>query len=116
MIHGLVHPGGLVRKVETDMSKEDELVLLGVAGSEVEAGMWNQALQSVGIKALVRPGGPGAGAWASAASFEHQVYVRADQLDDAQQVLQITAHDDRALPRARRAAPVVNRMRILKNS
>lgn len=98
------------------MGNRDDIVLLGVANSEVEAGMWNQALQAAGVKALVRPGGPGAGAWASSASFEHQVFVRADQLEKAERVLHGADQVDRALPRARRSAPVVNRMRILKNS
>lgn len=98
------------------MSDRDEIVLLGVAASEVEAGMWNQALNAAGVKALVRPGGPGAGAWASAASFEHQVFVRADQLELAEQVLNGAVGDGRPLPRARRAAPVVNRMKIQKSS
>lgn len=98
------------------MSNQDEIVLLGMAASEVEAGMWNQTLQAAGIKALVRPGGPGAGAWASSASFEHQVFVRADQLEIARDVLHGAVDEGRPLPRARRSAPVVNRMRILKNS
>lgn len=98
------------------MSSQDEIVLLGVASSEVEAGMWNQALQAAGVKALIRPGGPGAGAWASAASFEHRVYVRADQLDLAEQVLGGARNDGRPLPRARRNAPVVNRSRVRRDS
>lgn len=98
------------------MSNSDEIVLLGVASSEVEAGMWNQMLAAEGIKALVRPGGPGAGAWASSASFEHLVYVRADQLEQATSLLEGSVEDVRPLPRARRAAPVVNRMKIEKDS
>ncbi len=91
------------------MDNRDEIVLLGTAGSEVEAGMWNQALQAAGVKALIRPGGPGAGAWASSATFDHQVFVRADQLELAQKVLDGAMDVGRPLPRARRAAPRVNR-------
>ena len=97
------------------MGNRDEFVLLGVAGSEVEAGMWNQALQAAGVKALIRPGGPGAGAWASAATFDHQVFVRADQLDLAQKVLRGATDEGRPLPRARRAAPRVNRADLSEN-
>lgn len=93
------------------MDTRDEIVLVGIAGSEVEAGMWNQALKAAGVKALVRPGGPGAGAWASSATFDHQVFVRSDQLEKAQNVLQGYLGDDQPLPRARRAAPRVNRRR-----
>lgn len=91
------------------MDNRDEIVLLGTAGSEVEAGMWNQSLQAAGVKALIRPGGPGAGAWASAATFDHQVFVRADQLELAQKVLAGVMEESRPLPRARRSAPRVNR-------
>lgn len=90
------------------MSKPDDIVLLGMASSEVEAGMWNQVLQAEGIRALIRPGGPGAGAWASSASFEHQVFVRADQLERARVVLEGALEGGRPLPRGRRAAPTVN--------
>lgn len=98
------------------MSRPDEIVLLGMAGSEVEAGMWNQVLQANGIKALIRPGGPGAGAWASSASFDHHVFVRADQLESAQMALDGALEGGRPLPRARRSAPIVNRTRIQKDS
>lgn len=94
------------------MSESNDIVLLGMAGSEVEAGMWNQALQAAGIRALIRPGGPGAGAWASSASFEHQVFVRADQLDLAREVLDGATDSGRPLPRARRSAPRVNRAKL----
>lgn len=98
------------------MRDHDEIVLLGVAGSEVEAGMWNQVLKGAGIKALIRPGGPGAGAWASSATFDHQVFVRADQLELAQKLLTGVLEDGRSLPRARRSAPQVNKTRVNKNT
>ena len=97
------------------MENQDEIVLLATAGSEVEAGMWNQSLQAAGVKTLIRPGGPGAGAWASAATFDHQVFVRADQLELAQQVLDGAINEGRPLPRGRRAAPRVNRLSVNKN-
>lgn len=94
------------------MSEHDEIVLLGTAGSEVEAGMWNQVLKKAGVRTLVRPGGPGAGAWASSATFDHQVFVRADQLELAQNVLTGALGDARPLPRARRSAPTVRRTKL----
>lgn len=103
------------RKSEMAMGNQDEIVLVGVAGSEVEAGMWNQALRAAGVRALIRPGGPGAGAWASSATFDHQVFVRADQLELAQRVLQGSLVESRLLPRARRSAPRVNRTKSSKS-
>lgn len=94
------------------MTNQDEIVLLTTASSEVEAGMWNQELQAAGIRTLIRPGGPGAGAWASAATFEHYIYVRADQLGKAREVLGAALSDDPPLPRARHVAPIVNPARI----
>lgn len=93
----------------------DEIVLLGSAGSEVEAGMWKDALEAAGVRTLIRPGGPGAGAWASAATFEHHVYVRADQYEVARRVLEGAMENDPRLPRARTSAPVVNRVTVAKH-
>lgn len=98
------------------MSKSDEIVLLDSAASEVEAGMWADALQAAGVRTLVRPGGPGAGAWASAATFEHQVFVRADQLELARKILEGATERNARLPRARTAAPRVNRIARSKSS
>lgn len=97
------------RQGET-VSNSDEIVLLDLASSEVEAGMWKDALEAAGIRSLVRPGGPGAGAWASAATFEHHVFVRADQLELARKVLEGATEQNAPLPRARTRAPHVNRM------
>lgn len=93
------------------MERNDDIVLLTTTGSEVEAGMLNEELRAAGIRTLVRPGGPGAGAWASAATFDHQIFVRADELELAQKVLS-HSEEDAPLPRARRAAPKVNRVRV----
>lgn len=98
------------------MDKQDGIVLLGVAGSEVEAGMWNEVLREAGIKALIRPGGPGAGAWASSATFDHQVFVRADSLERAQAVLSGAVGDGRPLTRGRRSAPTVNRTKTSRGT
>lgn len=96
------------------MSDEVEIVLLGVAGSEIEAGMWKDELEQADIRTLVRPGGPGAGAWASSATFEHQVFVRADQLELAQEVLDGALDKPNSHPRKRQSVPTVNRARKIK--
>lgn len=98
------------------MTKPDDIVLLDSAGSEVEAGWWKEALEDAGVRTLVRAGGPGAGAWASAATFEHQVFVRADQLELARKVLNTVAGAIDPLPRARKGAPRVNRVVVHKDS
>ena len=65
----------------------DDIRFLVTAPNEPIASLWEQMLGDAGIPALVRPGGPGAGAWASVATFEHEIYVRASDLDRARQVL-----------------------------
>jgi hypothetical protein len=93
-----------------------DIVYLVTAGSEIEAMMWQDALRAEGITVLLRQGGPGMGAWASAATFEHKIFVRADQRDAALNILQGAAHQDMRAqsPRARRVAPVVNRRSLRK--
>lgn len=96
------------------MTRPEDIVLLDSAGSEVEAGWWKQALENAGVRTLVRAGGPGAGAWASAATFDHQVFVRADQLEMARDVLAGALNSKSSLPRTRRSAPRVNRAVVNK--
>lgn len=84
-----------------------DIVLLAVAQSEVEGQMWANALRDGGVNVLVKAGGPGMGAWASAATFEHRLYVRRDQLAKAQAILGRGATSTGV--RARRQAPRVNR-------
>lgn len=93
-----------------------EITYLATAGSEIEALMWRDALRAEGITALLRQGGPGMGAWASAATFEHALYVRADQHAAALEVLHGTMdeEDTPPLPRTRRNAPIVNRRSLRK--
>lgn len=62
-------------------------VLLQTVPNEIEAGMMSDILRDAAIPVMVRPGGPGLGAWASAATFEHAIYVRAGDLDRAREVL-----------------------------
>ncbi|HWV23416.1 MAG TPA: hypothetical protein VNZ58_04430 [Thermomicrobiales bacterium] len=88
---------------------EAEIVLLAVAQSEVEGQMWASTLRDAGVNVLVKSGGPGMGAWASAATFEHQLYVRQDQLARAQEILGPGVVTPDARMRARRQAPGVNR-------
>jgi ABC-type sulfate transport system substrate-binding protein len=68
----------------------DDIVFLMTAPNEPMARFWEDVLVDAGIPVLVKPGGPGAGGWGSVATFEHDLYVRRDDLDQA---LEIVAED-----------------------
>ena len=69
----------------------DDVVFLMTAPNEPMARFWEQVLVDEGIPVLVRPGGPGAGAWGSVAIFEHDLFVREDELQRAREIV---AEDD----------------------
>jgi ABC-type sulfate transport system substrate-binding protein len=68
----------------------DDIVFLMTAPNEPMARFWEDVLVDAGIPVLVKPGCPGAGGWGSVATFEHDLYVRRDDLDQA---LEIVAED-----------------------
>jgi len=55
--------------------RDDPVVYLATFPNEPLAQMWAETLRRNGIEVLVRPGGPGAGAWGSSFSFEHELHV-----------------------------------------
>lgn len=65
----------------------DDPVFLFTAPNEPMARYWEDVLVAAGIPVLVRPGGPGAGAWGSAATFEHALYVKKSDLERAQEIV-----------------------------
>jgi hypothetical protein len=77
------------------------------APNEPEAMMWAATLRTEGIDVMLRPGGPGAGAWASSATFEHALYVRSRDLDAARRVVRalLSGGGNDARPRARLENP-----------
>jgi hypothetical protein len=86
------------------------IVWLATAANEVEAIMWADVIRAREIPVLLRPGGPGAGAWASSATFEHELYVREPDLPAARALLDTIATP--AFPmelRPRRRAPRIRR-------
>lgn len=92
--------------------RETEVVLLATAPSEIEGMMWADSIRAEGINVMLRPGGPGAGAWASSATFEHALYVRRDTFTAAREILDrfLQGEDDAGRPsgaRARLSAPRV---------
>ena len=74
-------------------------VLLTTVANEFEANLIAGILRDEGISVMVRPGGPGFGAWASVATFEHAIYVRDTDEERARQVLdETTIDEDSATP------------------
>jgi hypothetical protein len=76
------------------LPRPEEIAFLITAPNEPIARLWEQMLAEAGIPALVRPGGPGAGAWGSVATFEHDLYVRQDDLHRARQIMAEETDDD----------------------
>jgi hypothetical protein len=64
-----------------------KVVYLATAPNETLAQLWIQALRDAGVKAMAKPLGPGFGAWASAFTLEHALYVLESQLETAREVL-----------------------------
>lgn len=63
------------------------LAVIAVAPNEIVARLWQGALAEEGIRAMLRPLGPGYGAWASAATLEHEIAVLATDAARAREVL-----------------------------
>lgn len=94
-----------------------QIVQLATAPSEVEGLMWANTLRDQGILVMLKPRGPGAGGWASSATFEHMLYVREEDYDRALEIVEQFTDDVATTPstaRARRAAPVVRRRSLRK--
>jgi hypothetical protein len=72
----------------------DDISFLMTAPNEPLARLWEQVLQEAGIPVLVRPGGPGAGAWGSVATFEHGFFVRKGDLERAREIIAAEGDDD----------------------
>ena len=67
---------------------------VAIAPNEPLAGLWRSVLEEAGIVSLVRPLGPGFGAWGSVATFEHEVLVPELDLDDAAALIAGLEGDD----------------------
>ncbi len=90
----------------------DAITWLVTAPNEPEAHLWANTLRALDIPVFMRSGGPGVGAWASASSFEQDLMVKERDLVRAHGVVRDllgTSGPLRNVPRARRAAPRVNR-------
>lgn len=69
-------------------------VFLVMAPNEIEANLIAGILREESIPVLLRPGGPGFGAWASAMTFEHAIYVRESDVERARSILEETTIGD----------------------
>jgi len=65
---------------------DSDLVWLVTAPNQPEAEMWAQSLRESGIPVLIQAGGPGYGAWASVAMFEHHLFVHRKDLKRAREL------------------------------
>ncbi len=63
---------------------DDPLVYLTTAPNEPMAGYWADVLTEAGIRHLVKHGGAGIGAWGSAATLEHELWVLRSQFAEAE--------------------------------
>ena len=66
---------------------DDPVVYLATVPNEPLARMWADVLEEAGIRTMVKAVGPGIGAWASAATLEHELYVLRSQLPEAESVI-----------------------------
>jgi hypothetical protein len=62
-------------------------VRVAIAPNQAIAELWKSALDGEGIIAMLRPLGPGFGAWASVATFEHEILVRGADVARARSIL-----------------------------
>lgn len=65
----------------------EPIVYLATVPNEPLALMWQQILRDEGITAMIKPTGPGVGAWGSAATFEHQIFVIASDRERAREIM-----------------------------
>jgi hypothetical protein len=96
---------------EGDPDLSDEIVWLITAPNEPEALMWADSIRATGVPVFVRAGGPGVGAWASVASFEHELLVRERDLIPARRIVRELLDPSAqasSQARARRGAPATN--------
>ena len=69
-------------------TEDDPIVYLATVPNEPLARMWADVLADAGIRALVKPVGPGFGAWGSVATFEHELHVLRSDFPAAEQIVQ----------------------------
>jgi hypothetical protein len=81
-------PGWSLTMVEQKTRQDDPVVYLTTLPNEPLARMWAETLRRNGIEVMVKPLGPGLGAWGSSFSFEHELHVLKSQLRPALLLIQ----------------------------
>ncbi len=76
-----------LRRQSQAIEDDEPIVYLATVGNEPLARMWAEILADEGVRAMLKPLGPGMGAWASTATFEHELYVLQSQLSQAQAIV-----------------------------
>jgi len=66
---------------------DDPVVYLATAPNEPLARMWAEVLAEAGIRAMLKAAGPGLGAWGSAFSLEHELFVLGSRRAEAAAIL-----------------------------
>lgn len=66
---------------------DDPIVYLATVANEPLAALWAEVLEEAGIRTMRKPTGPGFGAWASAVTLEHDLYVLRSQLAEAEAII-----------------------------
>lgn len=80
------------------INKDDPIVFLTSAPNEPLAQLSADVLRQEGIRVLLRPADPGFGAWASVATFTHELYVLKSQYDRALEILESLEEDESEEP------------------
>lgn len=75
-------------------NRDDPVVYLTTLPNEPMAQMWAETLRGNGIEVLVKPQGPGFGAWGSTFSFDHELHVLASRHAEALAIIQELLADD----------------------
>ena len=66
---------------------DDPIVYLATVPNEPLARLWADVLEEAGIRTMLKAAGPGVGAWASAATLEHELYVLRSQRPAAEAII-----------------------------
>ena len=75
-------------------AEDDPVVALTTAPNEPLAQLLAQVLLDEGIRTVVRPRGPGYGAWGSVATFEHELFVLGSELARAREIIAELQEDE----------------------
>ena len=73
---------------------EDPIVYLATVPNEPLARMYADVLEEAGIRTMVKAVGPGVGAWGSAFTLEHELYVLRSHHSEAEAIVRDLDDED----------------------